>query len=124
MYSRRVDKRIDTIPESTMQSLQRHPWPGNVRELQNFIERAVILSTGSILHAPLEDLKISADSQPEPVVTLRRVESSHIMKILRETNWVLGGPRGAAIRLGLKRTTLVSKMHKLGLTRLAPGMAL
>jgi formate hydrogenlyase transcriptional activator len=121
--SRRMDKRIDTIPESTMQSLQRHPWPGNVRELQNFIERAVILTTGSILHAPLEDLKIYADSQPEPFVTLRQVESSHILKILRETNWVLGGPRGAAIRLGLKRTTLVSKMRKLGLTRPAQGMA-
>ena len=123
-YSRRMDKRIDTIPESTMQSLKRHPWPGNVRELQNFIERAVILTTGSILHAPLEDLKISADTPPEPVVTLRQAESSHILKILRQTNWVLGGPRGAAIRLGLKRTTLVSKMRKLGLTRPAPGMAL
>jgi len=123
-YSRRMDKRIDTIPESTMQSLQRHPWPGNVRELQNFIERAVILSTGSILHAPLEDLKISADTPPDAVVTLRQAESSHILKILRQTNWVLGGPRGAAIRLGLKRTTLVSKMRKLGLTRPAPGMAL
>jgi formate hydrogenlyase transcriptional activator len=123
-YSRRMDKRIETIPESTMQSLKRYPWPGNVRELQNFIERAVILTTGPILHAPLEDLKISADTQPEPVVTLRQAESSHILKILRETNWVLGGPRGAAIRLGLKRTTLVSKMRKLGLTRPAPGMAL
>ncbi len=123
-YSRAMDKRIDTIPESTMQKLKRHPWPGNVRELQNFIERAVILTTGSILHAPLEDLKISADTQPEAVVTLRQAESSHILKILRETNWVLGGPRGAAIRLGLKRTTLVSKMRKLGLTRPAPGMAL
>ena len=123
-YSRRMDKPIDTIPESTMQSLKRHPWPGNVRELQNFVERAVILTTGSILHAPLENLKISADTQPEPVVTLRQAESSHILKILRETNWVLGGPRGAANRLGLKRTTLVSKMRKLGLTRPAPGMAL
>jgi formate hydrogenlyase transcriptional activator len=123
-YSRRMDKRIDTIPESTMQSLRRHPWPGNVRELQNFIERAVILTTGSILHAPLEDLKFSPDTQPEAVVTLRQAESSHILKTLRETNWVLGGPHGAAIRLGLKRTTLVSKMRKLGLTRPAPGMAL
>jgi transcriptional regulator with GAF, ATPase, and Fis domain len=123
-YSRRMDKRIDTIPESTMQRLQRHPWPGNIRELQNFIERAVILTTGSTLQAPLEDLKMPGDAQPEPVVTLRQAESSHILKILRETNWVLGGPRGAAIRLGLKRTTLVSKMRKLGLTRPAPGMAL
>jgi formate hydrogenlyase transcriptional activator len=123
-YSRRMDKQIDTIPESTIERLQRHPWPGNIRELQNFIERAVILTVGSTLRAPLEDLKIPGEAQPAPVVTLRQVESSHILKILRETNWVLGGPRGAAIRLGLKRTTLVSKMRKLGLTRPAPGMAL
>ena len=123
-YSRRMDKRIDTIPQSTVERLKQHPWPGNVRELQNFIERAVILTAGSILHAPLEDLKIPAGAQPEAAVTLRQAETSHILKILRETNWVLGGPRGAAIRLGLKRTTLVSKMRKLGLTRPAPGMAL
>jgi len=123
-FALRMDKQIDTIPELTMQRLKRHPWPGNVRELQNFLERAVILTTGSTLQAPLEDLKISMDAQPEPAVTLRQAESSHILKILRETNWVLGGPRGAAIRLGLKRTTLVSKMRKLGLTRPAPGMAL
>jgi len=123
-YSRRMDKRIDTIPASTLQKLQQHPWPGNVRELQNFLERAVILTTGSVLDAPLEDLKIPADAQPEPAVTLRQAESSHILKTLRETNWVLGGPRGAAIRLGLKRTTLVSKMRKLGLSRPVPGVAL
>ena len=123
-YSRRMDKRIDTIPESTMERMKRHPWPGNVRELQNFIERATILTTGSILKAPLEDLKIPAGAQPLPAVTLRQVESSHILKILRETNWVLGGPRGAAIRLGLKRTTLVSKMRKLGLSRPVPGVVL
>jgi formate hydrogenlyase transcriptional activator len=123
-YSRRMDKRIDTIPESTVERLKQHPWPGNVRELQNFIERAVILTTGSILNAPLGDLKIPASAEPMPVVTLRQAESSHILKILRETNWVLGGPRGAAIRLGLKRTTLVSKMRKLGLSRPVPGVAL
>jgi formate hydrogenlyase transcriptional activator len=123
-YSRRMDKRIDTIPESTMERLKQHPWPGNVRELQNFIERAVILTTGSILNAPLGDLKTPASAEPISPVTLRQAESSHILKILRETNWVLGGPRGAAIRLGLKRTTLVSKMRKLGLSRPAPGMAL
>jgi formate hydrogenlyase transcriptional activator len=123
-YSRRMDKRIDTIPDSTMERLKQHPWPGNVRELQNFIERAAILTTGSTLNAPLEDLKIPEGAQPLPAVTLRQAESSHILKILRETNWVLGGPRGAAIRLDLKRTTLVSKMRKLGLSRPAPGVAL
>ena len=94
-YSRRMDKQIDSIPESTMRRFERYPWPGNIRELQNFIERAVILTVGSTLHAPLEDLKIPGDAQPEPVVTLRQVESSHILKTLRETNWVLGGPRPA-----------------------------
>jgi formate hydrogenlyase transcriptional activator len=95
-----------------------------VRELQNFIERAVILTTGSILNAPLGDLKTPAGAEPMPAVTLREAESSHILKILRETNWVLGGPRGAALRLGLKRTTLVSKMRKLGLSRPVPGVVL
>ena len=123
-YSRRMDKRIDTIPQSTVERLKQHPWPGNVRELQNFIERAVILTTGSILNAPLGDLKTPASAEPMPAVTLREAESSHILKILRETNWVLGGPRGAALRLGLKRTTLVSKMRKLGLSRPVPGVAL
>jgi formate hydrogenlyase transcriptional activator len=123
-YSRRMDKQIDTIPQSTVERLKQHPWPGNVRELQNFIERAVILTTGSILNAPLGDLKTSANAGLVPAVTLREAESSHILKILRETNWVLGGPRGAALRLGLKRTTLVSKMRKLGLSRPVPGVAL
>ncbi len=123
-YSHRMDKRIDTIPQSTVERLKQHPWPGNVRELQNFIERAVILTTGSILNSPLGDLKTPASTQQFPVVTLREAESSHILKILRETNWVLGGPRGAAIRLGVKRTTLVSKMRRLGLSRPLPGVAL
>jgi len=123
-YSRRMDKRIDTIPQSTVERLKQHPWPGNVRELQNFIERAVILTTGSILNAPLGDLKTPAGAEPMPAVTLREAESSHILKTLRQTNWVLGGPRGAALRLGLKRTTLVSKMRKLGLSRPVPGVAL
>src|SRR5258708_765348 len=123
-YSRRMDKPIDAIPQSTVERLKQHPWPGNVRELQNFIERAVILTTGSILNAPLGDLKTPAGAEPMPAVTLREAESSHILKTLRQTNWVLGGPRGAALRLGLKRTTLVSKMRKLGLSRPVPGVAL
>jgi formate hydrogenlyase transcriptional activator len=123
-YSRRMDKQVDTIPQPTVERLKQHPWPGNVRELQNFIERAVILTTGPVLNAPLGDLKTPVSAEPMPVVTLRQAESSHILKILRETNWVLGGPRGAALRLGLKRTTLVSKMRKLGLSRPVPGVAL
>src|SRR6266436_379636 len=123
-YSRRMDKQIDTIPQSTVERLKQHPWPGNVRELQNFIERAVILTTGSILNAPLGDLKTPAGAEPMPAVTLREAESSHILKTLRQTNGVLGGPRGAALRVGLKRTTLGSKMRKLGLSRPVPGVAL
>jgi transcriptional regulator with GAF, ATPase, and Fis domain len=123
-YSSRMDKRIDSIPEATIERLKQHPWPGNVRELQNFIERATILTTGPILEAPLEDLKKPSGAQALAAVTLRQAETSHILKILGETNWVLGGPRGAALRLGLKRTTLVSKMRKLGLSRSVQGVAL
>ena len=121
-HSQRMGKRIDTIPATTMDRLKQYGWPGNVRELQNFIERAVILTTGAVLRAPLEDLKVTLRVD-QPAVTLRQAESSHILKALRETNWVMGGPRGAAARLGLKRTTLISKMRKLGLSRPIPGLA-
>src|SRR5258706_13959364 len=112
-----MDKRIDTIPKSTVERLKHHPWPGNVRELQNFIERAVILTTGSILNAPLGDLKTPAGAEPIPAVTLREAESSHILKTLPQTNWVLVGPRGAALRLGLTRSTLATKIPNVGLYR-------
>jgi transcriptional regulator with GAF, ATPase, and Fis domain len=117
-FSQRMNRQVDTILASTMEQLTLHSWPGNIRELQNFIERAVILSTGSTLNAPLEDLKSPVDTQTA-VTTLKQAESGHILKILRETRWVVGGPRGAAARLGLKRTTLLGKMKKLGLSR--PG---
>ncbi|HVH86918.1 MAG TPA: helix-turn-helix domain-containing protein, partial [Terriglobales bacterium] len=93
-----------------------YDWPGNIRELQNFIERAMILTEGPVLRAPLEDLKSSVETGAPPT-TLKQVESSHILKILRETRWVVGGPRGAAARLGMKRTTLMGKMRRLGLSR-------
>ena len=99
-----------------MEALTESDWPGNVRELQNFIERAVILSPGTTLRAPLESLSWSGTS-PAGAVTLEQAESEHILKTLRETNWVIGGPKGAAERLGLKRTTLISKMRRLGLSR-------
>ena len=121
-FSRRMGKLIDAIPASTMSQLKQYAWPGNVRELQNVIERAVILTDGSTLRVPLDDLEMPLASE-EPAVTLRQAESCHILKTLRDTNWVLGGPRGAAVRLGLKRTTLISKMRKLGLSRPAPGVA-
>jgi transcriptional regulator with GAF, ATPase, and Fis domain len=115
-YSRRMNKQIHTIPPSTIVRLVEHSWPGNIRELQHFIERAVILTTGSTLNAPLDDLKSPVGIESAPT-TLKQAESGHILKVLRETRWVVGGPRGAAVRLGLKRTTLMGKMRRLGLSR-------
>ena len=114
---RRMNRQVETIPPETMRVLTEYDWPGNVRELQNFIERAVILSPGSELRAPLEDLDWSkqiAHTQPE---TLARAEVGHILKALKECGWVVGGPMGAARRLGLKRTTLIGKMRKMGIFR-------
>ena len=92
-------------------------WPGNVRELENLIERAVILSAGPALRVPLAELKPPAETATEGLVTLEAAERQHILRALEETNWVLGGPRGAATRLGMKRTTLQSRMSKLKITR-------
>jgi formate hydrogenlyase transcriptional activator len=98
-----------------MRVLAEYDWPGNVRELQNFIERAVILSPGSELRAPLEDLDWSKRvAQPQ---TLAQAEYGHILKALKESGWVVGGPMGAARKLGLKRTTLIGKMRKMGIFR-------
>jgi transcriptional regulator with GAF, ATPase, and Fis domain len=120
-FSRRMNKHIDTILPSTMERLTNYSWRGNIRELQHFIERAVILTTGSTLWAPLEALEspVAPDAAP---TTLKQVESSHILKTLRETRWVVGGPRGAAVRLGLKRTTLMNKMKRLGISRPYDGV--
>ena len=112
---RRINRRVKTIPADTMRVLSEYDWPGNVRELQNFIERAVILSPGSELRAPLEDLDWSKQlAQPQ---TLAQAECGHILKALKESGWVVGGPMGAARKLGLKRTTLIGKMRRLGLFR-------
>jgi transcriptional regulator with GAF, ATPase, and Fis domain len=115
--SHRMNRRVDTIPAETMAALMEYAWPGNVRELQNFVERAVILSPGTILRAPLESLSWSQQLSPAEPVTLEEAECDHILRTLKETNWLIGGPRGAAERLGLKRTTLNSKIRKLGLSR-------
>jgi transcriptional regulator of acetoin/glycerol metabolism len=112
-----MNRRVNVISVETMEALTQSDWPGNVRELQNFIERAVILSPGTTLRAPLESLSWSEELSPAGAVTLEQAESEHILKTLRETNWVIGGPKGAAERLGLKRTTLISKMRRLGLSR-------
>jgi len=116
-YARRMNKRIESIPAETLDALTRYHWPGNVRELENLIERAVILSAGPALRVPLAELKQPAEAATEALVTLEAAERQHILRALEETNWVLGGPRGAATRLGMKRTTLQSRMSKLKITR-------
>jgi formate hydrogenlyase transcriptional activator len=115
-FSRRMNKRIETIPSAAMTALARYNWPGNVRELENLIERAVILSQTSELHVPLAELQAASGETPS-ASTLEATEREHILKILKATRWVLGGPSGAAAQLGMKRTTLQSRMQKLGITR-------
>ncbi|MBI2361703.1 MAG: sigma 54-interacting transcriptional regulator [Deltaproteobacteria bacterium] len=115
-YARRMKKRVDTIPARSMPALSAYHWPGNVRELENFIERAVILSPGPELRVPLAELKTAA-SPSNGANTLEDAEREHILKILKESNWVVGGPSGAAARLGMKRTTLQARIKKLGITR-------
>jgi formate hydrogenlyase transcriptional activator len=118
-YARHLHKRIDTIPTEALDALTHYAWPGNVRELQNVIERAVILSPGPALRLALDELprSRSADGSPARVCTLEEVEREHIHKVLRDTNGVIGGPQGAATRLGLRRTTLLYRMEKLGIPR-------
>ena len=115
-YARRMNRHIETIPARTMEALADYAWPGNVRELQNFIERAVILSPGTSLRAPLEELKQqSASPLNTHLSTLGEMEREHVLRALRAANWVTGGPKGAAVRLGMKRTTLAYRIRKLGI---------
>src|SRR4051794_29669550 len=109
-FSARMNRRIEAIPDETLQALKRHDWPGNIRELQNFIERSVILSQGPILQAPVESLAQTPVNaiRPSGPITLEEAETTHIMRVLEQVNWVVGGPKGAAERLGLKRTTLIA----------------
>jgi formate hydrogenlyase transcriptional activator len=115
--SKRLDKHIETIPSSAMDALMRWRWPGNVRELENFVERSVILSSGSVLRAPLAELQSGLEESVVVDATLESAEREHIQRVLRESGGVISGPRGAATKLGLKRTTLQSKMRKLGISR-------
>ena len=123
-FARRMSRQIETIPTPVMEALMGYPWPGNVRELQNVIERAVILSVGPSLQVPQSDLQAIAPPSQVPAqaptkspVTLADAEREHILSVLRQTGWVVGGPKGAAVRLGMQRSTLQKKMKKLGISR-------
>jgi formate hydrogenlyase transcriptional activator len=117
IYARRMGKQIEQIPPETMSALVSYQWPGNIRELQNFIERSVILTSGSVLYAPLASLKSAAEAESLGAITLEDAERDHIRKILDQTRWVVAGPNGAAARLGIKRSTLYFRMQKLGISR-------
>ncbi len=119
-FARSMHKKIENIPVEAMNALANWHWPGNVRELENFIERSVILSKGSTLGAPLAELDLppnSLSAPPRANITLENIEREHILRVLRETGGVIAGVRGAAAQLGMKRTTLQSRMQKLGITR-------
>jgi formate hydrogenlyase transcriptional activator len=113
-FGQRTCKKISKIPRHAMETLVQYPWPGNIRELQNLIERAVILTRGDVLQVP--ELPSVTPNQTEPV-TLAEAQRDHILKILEDSNWVVGGRAGAATRLGVKRTTLIAKMKRCGVTR-------
>jgi formate hydrogenlyase transcriptional activator len=129
-FSRRMNRVIETIPSAAMDALSRYHWPGNIRELQNVIERAVIISTGPTLSVDVADLKFSKVSHPEERAAtlnskangalhsvLEETERQQILNALKQSNWVVAGPKGAAAHLGMKRSTLQKRMHKLGIAR-------
>ena len=124
-YARRMKKPIDAIPMKAMAALIDYHWPGNVRELENFVERSVILSHGAELQIPLAELRgrlnlpatVSPNASTAGIATLEHAEREHIIRALREAEWIVGGPKGAANRLGMKRTTLQSRIKKLGIAR-------
>jgi formate hydrogenlyase transcriptional activator len=127
MFSRRMGKQVDSIPSETMAAFQWYSWPGNIRELQNLVERAVILSRGGVLPNPLHKRQTEVTPPTEhrlPVfpssITLEDSDRALIADTLEEAGWIVGGPRGAAAKLGLKRTTLLAKMRRLGISRPVP----
>jgi formate hydrogenlyase transcriptional activator len=117
VFARRMGKHIEQIPETTMDAFVAYPWPGNIRELQNLIERAVIRSDDGVLPNPLNPSQTNTIPTVATQGTLREHEATLILHTLRAAGGMIGGPRGAAARLGLKRTTLVSKMKRLGIYR-------
>ncbi len=120
-FSQRNKRVIETVPSETMEALMRYPWPGNIRELQNVIERAVIVSKGPVLNVPIADLKSDVKAKPAPADArslqemLDETERTAILGALEESNWVVAGAKGAAARLGMKRTTLQLRMERLGI---------
>jgi formate hydrogenlyase transcriptional activator len=117
-FAERMHKDIDGVPDDVMDTLCLHDWPGNIRELQNFMERSVVLTAGGLLQAPLAELTRMAPLMPDEAKgTLAELERAYIAETLRKTNWVVGGRAGAAAKLGLPRTTLISRMQKLGILR-------
>jgi len=111
-----MGKLIEHVSDDVMTALVRYDWPGNIRELQNFIERSVILTRGAELRAPIAELT-NQEAPSRLLRTLADADRAHIITTLRQTNWVVGGPNGAAARLGLKRTTLLFKMRNLGISK-------
>lgn len=117
-HAARMDRKIESIPPAIMKALAKWDWPGNIRELENFIERCVILSKGPALRAPLSELQVPDETDVEREdASLEAADREHILRVLREAKGMIGGPDGAAARLGLKRTTLNSKLKKLGIKR-------
>jgi formate hydrogenlyase transcriptional activator len=115
-YARQMHRRIETIPCEAMEAFTNYSWPGNVRELQNFMERTVILSPGNVLQPPLGELEEATEEPTSSKLnTLKDVEREHILRAIRESGWVIGGPKGAAARLGMKRTTLIHRIQQLGI---------
>ena len=119
MFSRRMSKEVERVPDETMSALCAYDWPGNVRELQNLVERAVILANHGVLPNPLPPRAAQPAIIPVvvPPTTLKDSERALILETLEQVGWVIGGPRGAAAKLGVKRTTLIHKMKKLGISR-------
>jgi formate hydrogenlyase transcriptional activator len=117
IFGRKMGKPIENIPEETLSALSSYSWPGNVRELQNLIERAVILANDGVLPNPLPPTGTEVISVPPAQTTLKDSERTLILRTLESAGWLIGGPTGAAAKLGLKRTTLISKMKKLGISR-------